>query len=119
MIILVIRVSLIFYSLQRILRTIQRLAKRRSNRQRYSQEDILYATTAISRRLPLATCLVTGLAGHYLLTRNGLHPTLHIGVKKESDTVLAAHAWVTLDSLVVIGMVEDLDTYTPLPGIGD
>jgi hypothetical protein len=110
-------VALSFFSLQQILRTLQRVATRYANPTQQPLEDIIYATCAIGRRLPLTTCLINGLAGQYLLTRNGYHPTLHIGVKKETDKVLAAHAWVTIDQQVVIGMIDDLDTYTPLPGI--
>lgn len=118
LIVVVMRVSLAFYSLQQILRMLKQRAHRTPSRHRSSLEDIVYAATVINRRLSLATCLVTGLAGHYLLTRNGFCPTLHIGVKKETDRVLAAHAWVTIDTQVVIGKIDDLDTYTPLPGIG-
>jgi hypothetical protein len=115
---LIIRSALSLFSLQQIVQTLQRLSSRKSSGKPFDQEDILYATAVIGRRLPLATCLVNGLAGQYLLSRNGCISTLHIGVKKETDKVLMAHAWVTVDKQVVIGMIDDLDTYTPLPGIG-
>ena len=116
--VLILRSALALFSLRDIVQTLQRLSRRKSNRRSFEQEDILYAVAAIGRRLPLATCLVSGLAGQYLLGRNGYLSTLHIGVKKETDKILMAHAWVTVDQQVVIGMIDDLHTYTPLPGIG-
>ena len=65
----------------------------------------------------MITCLVGALAGQYFLVRNGYKSTLHIGVKKESDKILAAHAWVTMESRIVIGMIDDLDSYVPMPTI--
>ena len=115
---LIIRSALSLFSLQKILQTLQRLSNREQAGKPFDREDILYAAAVIGRRLPFATCLVSGLAGQYLLSRNGYRPTLHIGVKKETDKILMAHAWVTLDQQVVIGMIDDLHTYTPLPGIG-
>lgn len=116
-VVLILRVAVSLFSLQRILQTLRRLSARKPCR-RLHLADVLYASAVVSRRLPFATCLVNGLAGQYLLIRNGYHPTLHIGVKKETDRALAAHAWVTIDQQVVIGMIDDLDTYTPFPGIG-
>jgi hypothetical protein len=116
--VMIIRSALSLFSLQKIVQTLQRLSKRKSSRRYFEQEDILYATAAIGRRLPFATCLVSGLVGQYLLGCNGYLSTLHIGVKKETDKILMAHAWVTVDQQVVIGMIDDLHTYTPLPGIG-
>ena len=115
---LIIRFALSFFSLQKILQTLQGLSSREPAGKRFEQQDILYAAAAIGRRLPFVTCLVNGLAGQYLLNRNGYKPTLHIGVKKQTDKILMAHAWVTVDQQVVIGMIDDLHTYTPLPGIG-
>lgn len=118
MVVFILRLAVSLCSLQRILRTLGRLSARKRWQKGLPLDDILYASAVVSRRLPFATCLVNGLAGQYLLARNGYHPTLHIGVKKEADRVLAAHAWVTIDQRVVIGMIDDLDTYTPFSKIG-
>jgi len=116
-VVLVMRAGLQFWSLRTILRFLQRVTMAKSRRTRYEINDISEALTTVGRRLSLATCLVNGLAGQYLLGRNGYTATLHIGVKKEADTSLTAHAWVTVDQEVVIGMIDDLHTYTMLPDI--
>ncbi len=78
--------------------------------------DIIWAIRAIDRRFSHATCLVNGLAGQYLLTRNQIASQLCIGVKKET-TELKAHAWVVVDGQIVIGSIPELDTYIPLPSL--
>jgi len=117
-VVLILHVAVSLFSLQQILHMLRRLSTPKPRQRRFKIDDVLYASAAISRRLSFVTCLVNGLAGQYLLARNGYHPTLHIGVKKEVDKALAAHAWVTIDQKVVIGMIDDLDTYTPFSEIG-
>ena len=117
LLVLISWVSLRLFSLQRILRRLHTLAQQPPRRLPYTVADIQHAVAAVGRMLPLATCLINGLAAQYLFSRNGYSPKLHIGVKKEAKTLLAAHAWVTIDGQVVVGMIEDLDSYTPLPGI--
>lgn len=118
LIVLVMRAALKFFSLQTILHRLQAVSAGNRGRTPHRVEDIQFAIEAVGRRLSLATCLVNGLAGQYLLGRNGYPATLHIGVKKETDALLAAHAWVAIDQQIVIGMLDDLNTYTILPGIG-
>lgn len=77
-------------------------------------EDILWSVQAASRRVPATTCLMNGLVADYLLKKNGVDAALCIGVRKTEEKNLAAHAWVTLDGKVIVGDVEDLDTYTVL-----
>lgn len=117
-IVLIVRAALALFSLKQIIAALHRLASRKPGRKTFAQDDILYALAVIARWMPFATCLVSGLAGQYLLSRNGFHPTLHIGVKKETDKMLMAHAWVTIEQQVVVGMIDDLHTYAPLQGIG-
>ncbi len=106
-----------FFSFQRILLAVRTLSHRRKPSTRDSWEDICHAVRAVGRRCPGATCLVNGLVGHYLLLCNGYASTLHIGVKKSGDQSIDAHAWVSIGQQVVIGEVDDLQLYTPLPGL--
>lgn len=117
LLILISWASLRLFSLQRILHRLQVLAQQPPRRTPYTMADIQHAVAAVGRALPLATCLINGLSAQYLLSRNGYDPKLHIGVKKEEKTLLTAHAWVTIDGQVVVGLIDDLDSYTPLPGI--
>ena len=54
---------------------------------------IVWATGAVCRRVPGATCLVYSLALQRLLSRHGQASELHIGVAKR-DGEFAAHAWI-------------------------
>ncbi len=81
----------------------------------YSLEEIIWAVRAMDRRLPFATCLVNGLVARYLCSRNNISSCLLIGVKKGQASELEAHAWVSVGDQIVIGEVDDLDTYVTLP----
>lgn len=119
MLILCIRASLALFSLKRIRQTLHSLAQQHPTPRRTSIANLTHAVQAVGRRTPGATCLVNGLAGHYLLSCNGYEPTLHIGVKKGDDNSLAAHAWVCIGQQVVIGAIDDLATYIPFPGLDE
>jgi len=99
------------------------LADRQKNSVRATQakevdkDEILWSVRAVSRRLPGTTCLLRAIAAKYLLELYGIESRLCIGVRKEDGTSLSAHAWITIESEIVLGRVEDLDKYTPLPGL--
>ncbi len=59
-------------------------------------------------------CLLQSLAGRHLLTRRGYLSHLRIGVAKESDGPLRAHAWVEWDGRILIGGVGPTH-FTPFP----
>jgi hypothetical protein len=54
----------------------------------------VWAVRAASRRVPGATCLTQSLALYCLLTHAGRAAEVHIGVMKDPDRGLVAHAWV-------------------------
>ncbi len=58
-----------------------------------SVDRIVWATGAVCRRVPGATCLVHSLALQRMLLRHGQASELHIGVAKR-DGALTAHAWI-------------------------
>ena len=63
-----------------------------------------WAVKAASRRMPFtATCLVQALALRMLLSRQGYDPHLRLGVAKDGDDRLEAHAWLEMDGQVLIG----------------
>ncbi len=101
------------------IKTIRLLIDRsRPARQPVAAEDIAWSVQTASRHLPWTACLTNALTGHYLLRRYGYPSRLHIGVRKEEDHSLAAHAWVTLDNRIIIGKLHDLENYTILPDKG-
>jgi len=60
------------------------------------------------------TCLVRALAGRLLVAGEGYTPTLRLGVARDADGRLDAHAWLECDGRVLVGG-GGLDRYTPFP----
>jgi hypothetical protein len=60
-------------------------------------------------------CLARALATQHLLAVNGYGAQLRIGVAKESSGKLEAHAWVEYQGNVIIGGLQHLSAFTPLP----
>ena len=107
----VIRLSLALVPL----RTVQRLAVAigwRSD-EPFSADRIVWAVRSAARFVPGSTCLVQALAAHSLLIRHGYNPLLTIGVAKNENNRLGAHAWVTCNDEVLIGGHEAAN-YTAL-----
>jgi hypothetical protein len=68
---------------------------------------IVWAVNAWGRRVPWrAVCFQRGLAAHRMLRRRGYPSILHYGVGQEEAKGLAAHVWVSVDGLTVIGGEE-------------
>lgn len=105
--VLFVRVAFAFWSTARL-----RAWAQQGRRGRLGIDRIAWAVSAASRRLPGATCLVSGLALQRLLSREGHASELHIGVAKLGER-LAAHAWVVCEGRTLIGEVESGD-YTRL-----
>jgi hypothetical protein len=66
-------------------------------------ERIAWAVKGVSRCIPQATCLTQALAAQVLLQRRGLPARVHIGVARDEEAGLAAHAWVESQGRVVVG----------------
>jgi len=111
--------------------TLQRLLPKRASRharfvpaQRPSAQRIAWSIQVASGYVPRATCLPRALAAHLLLIQHAYPADLQIGVARNEDGNLEAHAWVTSESGIIIGDVQDLDHFVLLSpmereGIGD
>jgi aryl-alcohol dehydrogenase-like predicted oxidoreductase len=93
----------------------RRLLDRRSSTN-HAPEEAERAARAVLRaanNLPLqANCLDRAVALWWLLSSRGLAATLRIGVRKNGDLALAAHAWVEHDASVLLD--DRAAGYTPL-----
>jgi Transglutaminase-like superfamily len=67
-----------------------------------------------SRFVPYATCLTQALATRSMLRRMGQNCMLKIGVDKDQDHKLLAHAWIEVDGKIIIGKVRDIRRYSIL-----
>lgn len=63
------------------------------------------------------SCLVRSLAAETLLRVYAFKPDHKIGVTTESDPSMKAHSWLEYQNEILIGDVDDLDQYEPLPSI--
>ena len=86
-------------------RVVHRFVASRSRRTtgRHSVQQIVWAIEAASRRVPRATCLTQAFAASILLAANGHESTLRVGVAKEDDGRLRAHAWIEHAGQPVLG----------------
>lgn len=50
-----------------------------------------------------SNCLAQGLAAHAMLRRRGVPSTLHLGLAKNGDDRLVAHAWLSCGTCIVTG----------------
>jgi hypothetical protein len=109
--IFLIRLSLALLSL----RNVHRLAIKITwlSDEPLSADRIVWAVRSAARFVPGSTCLVQALAAHSLLIRHGYNPLLTIGVAKNENNRLGAHAWVTCKDEVLIGGHEAAN-YTAL-----
>jgi hypothetical protein len=76
-------------------------------------EKIAWIVQKVSRYVPPATCLTQALTVQVLLAQEGIHSDLEIGVARDDELGLKAHAWLEIDGTVIIGG-QDRDHYTRL-----
>lgn len=81
-------------------------------------DRIVWAVEAAARYVPRATCLTQALAAQTLLNREGFPAELRIGVAKDGNGRLQAHAWLEKDGKILMGDCQG-ENYIPfhnLPG---
>ena len=63
------------------------------------------------------TCLMRSLTAEAILRLYGVNPEHRIGVKKDPDQGLEAHSWLEFHGEVLIGDLENLAHFEPLPSL--
>ena len=88
-----------------------------------AQDDTIRRISAALRSspkmVPGTTCLTRALAARVMLSRRGQYSELRIGVAKDDQGNLSAHAWLESRGRVVIGDRTDLGELSPLPSLDD
>ena len=77
--------------------------------------DIGRSVERASRILPGSNCLDQALCCSSILRAMGHEPVLRIGVIRDLAAPFQAHAWVEAGSRIVVGNIENLDSYRQLP----
>ena len=110
---IMIRLGLWLLPFRTLQRTLERLFRypATSNRQSPLTEKVSWAVRAVSRYFPSATCLAQALTLQALLSREGIHSDLGIGVARDDESGIIAHAWLEIDGTVIIGG-QERDRYT-------
>lgn len=121
MLLAVIRMGLFFLPfrvLLRILKTISRSSTQCSPDITDAMRRTVWAVQVSSCYTPGgAKCLARALTTKVLLSWWGYGSELRIGVAKGESGSLQAHAWLEYHGQIVIGQLQDLSRYIPLPSI--
>ena len=108
LVVMTIKVLLRFFSFEKVVKLTDRKPsapkmKKAAPIDRYTSQ-IVRAVRAVARRfLGDKPCLPQALAVKYLLARAGKASDLRIGVIKNAENNLDAHAWLEVDGDVIIG----------------
>ncbi len=77
---------------------------------------VSWAIAAAAVRVPWrADCLIRAMAAARWLRREGAVWKLSIGVRREPDGRLGAHAWLESGGVVITGNLPDLNSFRPIP----
>lgn len=82
-------------------------------RRAHDRANLAWAVLAASRFVPGATCLVQAIVGQRLFLRAGYAAEVKIGVTRDEDGAVAAHAWLVSEGEVFIG--RDAREYSEMP----
>jgi hypothetical protein len=84
---------------------------------RATPEQVIRAAVSAGIHSPVGqTCLATALVAQTMLRRHGHDARLRLGVRRNPDGKIAAHAWLEREGLVVVGgPPSEVATYAPLP----
>ena len=76
--------------------------------------EVGWAVRAAASKTPWqSACLAQAVAGKWMLGQRGIRSTIRLGVARDADGKLQAHAWLCADALVLTGG-ERLTRFTPL-----
>lgn len=107
-----------FQTLRRLLARIMQISTELQEPNQFSLNRAVWAVEVISWYTPGGVkCLARALATQVLLSRCGHQTQLRIGVAKDQEGKLEAHAWVENQGRIVIGQLRDLSRFTPLPAL--
>ena len=112
---IIIRLALWFLPFRTLQKTLDRLFHYPaiSHKPSLSPKKVSWAVSAVSLYVPSATCLARALTLQALLSQEGIHSDLRIGVARDDASGITAHAWLEIDGTVIIGG-QERERYTQL-----
>jgi hypothetical protein len=83
-----------------------------------SVEDVAWAVEVAAEWLPGAyRCLPRAYAAHWLLAHHGHASEVQVGVARDAQGKVEAHAWVVYQGRIIVGLVEDMQRFVRLPDL--
>ncbi|MFT3926106.1 MAG: lasso peptide biosynthesis B2 protein [Myxococcales bacterium] len=80
--------------------------------------ELAWAVNGVGARFPeRLNCLPRALATRWMMQRRGWSSSLEIGVARDAQGNLEAHAWIEHEGQVVIGLVPNLERFQKLPEV--
>jgi hypothetical protein len=71
---------------------------------------IAWAVQAVARNVPLGfVCLPQAIAAKWMLRRRKLPSTLYLGLQRDDELKLTAHAWLRVGNTILTGRAESLN----------
>jgi Transglutaminase-like superfamily len=114
-----VRLGLRFLSFQQLckqMRSRRRILRDENRSAKVSLRQIIWAVQASGKYTPGgAKCLAKALTTQKLMLSHGYVPELKIGVGKSSAGEFEAHAWIEYEGQVVMGALDNLAQFKPLP----
>jgi len=104
-----------FLTLQRLLYGASRIFVRLPQEHQPTGKKIAWAVHVAAQYIPTAACLPQALTVQLLYRWQGYPANLRIGVAKNEQGQLEAHAWIESQGKIVIGNMQDLARFTELP----
>ena len=121
-----IRLGLAFLAFQKLREVLARFSTVSAHTQKHlprnadqTQQIVRQVIWAVEKSAKLtpggAKCLAKALATQVLLSRRNCECEFKIGVAKNDQGALEAHAWIEKDQQVIMGFLPDLDRFKSLP----
>ena len=81
-----------------------------SDAQRELALRVGWAVQAVARHVPLGfVCLPQAVAAKWMLRRRSLPSTLYLGLHRQEELKLTAHAWLRVGNQILTGRIESPD----------
>ena len=115
-----VRLGLLIFPFRALLNLLERAkseSREESNVSGMTSDRIAWAVVVTSRYIPFTKCLTQALVAQILFAQYGYAAHLRIGVSKNENEQLEAHAWVECKGQVVIGNCPDFTRYKVMPSL--
>lgn len=122
LVMVVVWISIRLFHFFPVYTTLKKMSPRRDQKLRPAAVDAICWAIPRTGKLLFGKndgCLYQALAGEYLLSWFGKKAVLRIGVRKVSDQMVLAHAWVEGDGTILIGGDKNIiyNSFQPLPDL--